>query len=390
VFKESIKMSWNNIAHNKMRSFLTVLGIVIGVSSIIALITIVQGATGSITSQITKLGANKITIQAAGTPLKHGLNDKDLNNLKKIKYVDGVSPTVSGSTSIICKNVTKENVTIQGKNEVYFKSEKDNIGSGRGINIIDVKNKSQVAVIGSEIAKSLFLGENPIGKELIIKDRTYTVVGLMKPSSGFSMGSTNDVVIIPYTSAMKSLGIGSITSVDAYMSNSKKSDKIIDSINGVLSEAFNYRKDSFNVFNMQEMLNTMSDITGMMSLLLAGIASISLLVGGIGIMNMMLVSVTERTSEIGLRKALGAEPGRIQLQFLIESIVLSLFGGIIGLVIGILIALIASIAIGFTLSVTYSTIILAVGFSVVIGVVFGLAPARKASKLNPIDALRHV
>lgn len=390
MLKESIKMSWSNITHNKMRSFLTILGIVIGVASIIALITIVQGATGSITSQISALGADKITVQVMGTPLKQGLSQKDLEKLSEIEYVRGISPTVSGITSIVYDGKVKTDITVQGKNEVYFKSEGKNIASGRGINILDVENKTQVAVIGSDIAKELFLGENPIGKQMQIHGSRYTIVGLSKPTSGFSLGSTNNVVMIPYTSAMKTLGIRSIIGVDVHMSDSVKSEEIIRGMNGVLNEAFNYHENAFSIFNMQEMINTMGDITGMMSLLLAGIASISLIVGGIGIMNMMLVSVTERTNEIGLRKALGAEPGRIQLQFLIESIFLSLFGGIVGLILGFSIALVAALLIGFTFRITAGTIILAVGFSAAVGIVFGLAPARKASRLNPIDALRHI
>jgi putative ABC transport system permease protein len=390
MFKESIRMSWSNIIHNKLRSFLTMLGIVIGVASIIALITIVQGATGSITSQISALGADKLTVQAMGTPLKQGLNEGDLKRLSRISNVSGISPTVSGNTSIVYKGNVKTGVSVQGKNEVYFKGEDKNISLGRDINILDVENKNRVAVIGSDIAEELYYGENPIGMEMIIKGSTYKVVGVLKPTSGFSMGSTNGVVLVPYTSAMKTLEVRNITSLEIYMSDSTKSDTIISDIEGVLNESFNYRDNAFSVFNMQDMLDTMSSITGMMSLLLAGIASISLIVGGIGIMNMMLVSVTERTAEIGLRKALGAEPSRIQLQFLLEAIFLSLFGGIIGMLLGLGIALIAAILIDFTFKITALTILLAVGFSAAVGIIFGLMPARKASKLNPIDALRHI
>lgn len=390
MLKESIKMSWSNIIHNKMRSFLTMLGIVIGVASIIALITIVQGATGSITSQISALGADKLTVQAVGTPLKHGLNEKDINKLKEIEYVKGVSPTVSGNTSIAYNGNVKTGVSVQGKNEVYFKGETENIATGRKINILDVENKNQVTVIGSDIALELFYGEDPIGKKMIVNGNSYIVVGVLKQTSGLTMGSTNNVVLIPYTSAMKTLGVRNINSVEVQMSDSSNSDLIISDIEGVLNEAFNYREDAFSIFNMQDMLDTMGNITGMMSLLLAGIASISLIVGGIGIMNMMLVSVTERTTEIGLRKALGAEPSRIQLQFLIEAVFLSLFGGIIGMFVGLGIALIAAILIGFTFKITALTILLAVGFSAAVGIVFGLMPARNASRLNPIDALRHI
>lgn len=207
MFKESIKMSWSNITHNKMRSFLTMLGIVIGVASIIALITIVKGATGSITSQISALGADKLTVQAVGTPLKQGLNEKDIERLSKIEYVRGVSPTVSGNTSIAYDRNVKTGVSVQGKNEIYFNSEKDNLALGRNINILDIQNKNRVAIVGSDIVKELFYGIDPEGKQIVVNGTIYTVVGVLKPSSSFSMGSSNNAVLIPYTSAMKTLGI---------------------------------------------------------------------------------------------------------------------------------------------------------------------------------------
>lgn len=390
MLKECMKMAWNNIIHNKMRSFLTVLGVLIGVSSIIALITIVQGATGSITRQISSLGADKITITAMGTRLKQGLSEKDLEQLSRVNNVSGVSPTVSSTTSLVYNGNVKTGVSVQGKNDVYFKREKDILARGRGINILDVNNKNQVAVIGSDLAKELFFGGEPIGQQILINGNTVTTVGVLKATSSSIMGSTNNTVIMPYTSAMKTLRVRNITNVDVYMSDANKSESIINDVTTILNSAFNYRKNTFSVFNMQSMIDVISNITGILTLLLAGIASISLLVGGIGIMNMMLVSVTERTTEIGLRKALGAEPAQIQLQFLIESIFISLFGGVLGLIIGILIALAAAILMEFSFTVTAWTILLAVGFSAAVGIIFGLAPARKASRLNPIDALRHV
>ncbi|MDQ7093144.1 ABC transporter permease [Desulfosporosinus sp. PR] len=390
MLKESIKMAWSNIIHNKMRSFLTVLGVLIGVSSIIALITIVQGATGSITSQISSLGADKITIQAMGTRLKQGLSENDLAELSQVKDVGGVSPTVSGKTSIAYDRLVKTDVSVQGKNEVYFKKEQGLLAEGRGVNILDVKDKNQIAVLGSDLVKELFFGQDPLGQHLLINGNTVTIVGVLKATSNSITGSTNDVIIMPYTSAMKTLGVSTITSVDVYMSDSSKSESIINDVTAILNSAFNYQENAFSVLNMQNIIDVIGNITGMLTLLLAGIASISLLVGGIGIMNMMLVSVTERTTEIGLRKALGAEPGQIQLQFLIESIFISLFGGLLGLIIGILIAVAAAILMGFSFIMTAWTILLAVGFSAAVGIIFGLAPARKASRLNPIDALRHI
>lgn len=390
MLKESIKMSWSNITHNKVRSFLTVLGVVIGVSSIIALITIVQGATGSITSQISTLGADKITIQAVGTRLKQGLSEADLKQLAQVKLVSGVSPTVSGIATLVGDSHVETGVSVQGKNETYFKKETDIMAIGREINILDVNDKNQVAVLGSDLVKDFFFGINPLGQKILINGNTFTIVGVLKASSSTIAGSTNKIAMIPYTTAMKTLAVGYIKNVDVYMSDSSKSVAITNDLTTVLNTAFNYYKDSFNVINMQNIINMIGNITGMMALLLAGIASISLLVGGIGIMNMMLVSVTERTTEIGLRKALGAEPAQIQLQFLIESIFISLFGGILGLLLGILIALAASVFMNFTFTLTTWTVLLAVGFAVVVGIIFGLAPARKASRLNPIDALRHV
>ena len=390
MLKESIKMSWSNITHNKMRSFLTVLGVVIGVSSIIALITIVQGATGSITNQISSLGANKITIQAMGTRLKQGLSETDLEQLSRVNYVSGVSPTVSGTASLVYNGNVKTGYSVQGKNEIYFNKETDILATGRAINIIDVKGKNQVAVIGSDLAKDFFFGRDPIGQQILINGNTFTIVGVLKSTSSSIMGSTNNTVIMPYTAAMKTLEIGYIKSVDVYMSDASKSVAITNDLTTILNSAFNYHENSFSVINMQNIIDVIGNITGMMTLLLAGIASISLLVGGIGIMNMMLVSVTERTTEIGLRKALGAEPAQIQLQFLIEAIFISLFGGVVGLIIGLLVALGAALLMKFSFEVTAWTILLAVGFAVAVGVIFGLAPARKASRLNPIDALRHV
>lgn len=388
MLSESIKMSWENIIHNKLRSFLTMLGIVIGVASIIALITIVQAATNSISDQVNDLGVNKITINAMGTPLKQGLTNEDMENISKVDNVDYTSPTVSSNTSIVYNKNLMEKVSVKGKNEVYFNMDSSLIKSGRSINILDLENKNQVAVIGKNIVDELYYGIDPVGELLTLNGTTYTVIGTLADSNEFSMESNNDTVIIPYTTALRSLGLKNISSLDVYLKDSNLADDTVTQIKGVLEPAFNYKDDAYSIFNMGDMIDTFQSMMSMMSLLLTGIAAISLVVGGIGIMNMMLVSITERTSEIGLRKALGATPNRIQLQFIIESIFLSIFGGIIGLVFGSLIAYIATTLIGIGFSISISTIFLAVGFSGAVGIVFGYMPARKASRLNPIDALR--
>ncbi len=385
---ESIKMSWMNIIKNKLRSILTMLGIVIGVASIIALISLVQGASDNISSEVTKLGGNKIMINIFGTPLKQGLTEKDAENIGKLDNVKGFSPTISGATAVIFEENVSEDVSVQGKNDVYFKTDPELLHSGRAVNILDLEGRNQVAVIGSNIVKEVFYGMDPLGRELIINGTTYIVIGTLKATTGFSLGSPNDTVVIPYTTALRSLGVKSISSLDVFLEDTSLADDTVVAIKGVLNQAFNYKEDAYTIFNMGDIIESFQSIMSMMSLLLAGIAAISLVVGGIGIMNMMLVSITERTTEIGLRKALGATPFTIQLQFLIESIFLSIIGGLAGLLLGTLLAQILAALIGVFVSISLSTYSLAIGFSAAVGIIFGFMPARRASRLNPIDALR--
>lgn len=280
MFMESMKMSWENIIHNKLRSFLTMLGIVIGVASVISLITLVQGAKNSINEQVNSLGVNKITVTVIGTPLKQGLSDEDIKNIARVKNISGLSPTISGKTSVVHEGDVMDNIAVQGKNEVYFKTDTSLLKSGRAINILDIHNKNQVAIIGSGIAKELYYGVDPVGKELMINGTTYTIIGTLAASSAFGINSNNDAVIIPYTTALRSLGIKSISGLDVYLNDTTLADATVADIKGVLSAAFNYKEDAYSVFNMGDMINSLQSMMSMMSLLLAGIAAISLVVGG--------------------------------------------------------------------------------------------------------------
>ena len=385
---ESVKMSWENIVNNKLRSFLTMLGIVIGVASIIALITIVEGATETMNKQMSGLGANRIIVRANGTMLKRGFDDSDIKKLKTLHNIEGVSPTISSFSKAVSDGKTTDVISIEGKNEVYFKNDESLLKNGRHINILDIESSNFVAVIGKDIVEKLYYGENPLGKTIFINGSTYTIIGTLTDSGAFSFSSNNNKIIIPYTTAMRKMGVRSVESMDVFLQEPTLADSSVTEIKHILNESFNYKENSFSVFNMGDMVETFQTMMSMMSLMLAGIAAISLVVGGIGIMNMMLVSITERTTEIGLRKALGATPGRIQMQFIIEAIFLAFIGGMIGLALGLVIAWAAASMIGIDFIITAGTVTLAVGFSAAVGIIFGYMPARKASKLNPIDALR--
>lgn len=394
MFKESIIMSWQNIIYHKMRSFLTVLGIIIGVSSIIILISVVEGVTQEVTGQFSELGANKLTIQAKGTPLKKGLTNYEVELLANLDEVDGVSPTISTTIPVVAHGKVENKVLVEGKNESYFQNNQLTLQSGRLINLIDITQNLNVALISSSLAENLFFAQNPIEDFVLINGISYRIIGVLEESDQMDMMSSmsgknsENIIIVPYQNLMKLIGLNSINNIEVYMKDDANVDEVITQAEVILNQAFNYKENSYTIINMDGLLDTIQSMNSMMTMMLVGIASIALVVGGIGIMNMMLVSVTERTSEIGLKKALGVKPKSIQLQFLMESIFLSLFGGVIGVVFGVIVSLIIAVIIGFTPSISISSIALAIIFSATVGILFGIAPARKASLLNPIEALR--
>ena len=394
---ESVRMSLDNIRSNKMRSFLTVLGIIIGVMAVIALMTIVNAVTNTITEQFTAMGTGKLTVQATGTALKRGLTESDLSELRALDNVADVDPKASLTATVSSGDAFIENMSIDGYSDVYFRKQGDSfISRGRALNILDMDSVNRVCVIDSKASSKLFSGSDPLGERISIGGIEYLIVGTLSDDSDAdvmsqAMGLSEDGrIIIPYTAAKKQAGQRNVISLDVYVDDTDKMDDTVTAVEAVLKSAFNYKDDSYTVRNMESLLDTMDTMMGMMSNVLAGIASIALLVGGIGIMNMMLVSVTERTAEIGLRKALGAQPFQIQMQFLIESFVLSLIGGLLGLIVGVIVSYIVVTSMGATFVMSRDAIALGVGFSAAVGIIFGWAPARKASRLNPIDALRNV
>ena len=393
MLRESVSMSVRNIAYNRMRSFLTVLGIIIGVTAIIALITIVSGVTGQISSEFEALGAGKLSVSARGTPLKPGLTEGDLKEIAALDNVSGVSPSVSASVVAKSEFSWDDGISLEGRNETYFRMNEGLVKRGRALNKLDMDAQTRVCIVDAALAKKLFFGVDPLNRTLLVNGHTFTVVGVLSDDSdrdvmSQAMGGSDEKLIVPYTTALRLVGTAHIASLDVHVLDTTKMDRVVDDLEDALYRMFNYKDDTYSVINMESLLDTMNTMLSMMTALLAGIASIALLVGGIGIMNMMLVSVTERTAEIGLRKALGAEPGQIQLQFLIESFILSLLGGLIGAILGVGISYVFAVAIGTDFRLSLMAIGLGVGFSASVGIIFGWAPARKASNLNPIDALR--
>lgn len=392
LFGQSFKMSIKNIRSNKMRSFLTMLGIIIGVGAVIALITIVQGVTDSIMNEFNGLGAGTISVSAPGTALKSGLTEADLETLKNVPGVKAVNPTVSVMTSAVADGEVYDKVSIDGESAVYFQNN-DVIESGQALSAADMSGDSYVCIVDHSFIDNCLWGKKVLGSTILLDGYEYTVIGVRKKDDSV-MGAMTDTssydgtVIVPYRNALKMSGARNITGVDVYSEEGASSDAVVSNLRDALNSIYNDADNAYSVFSMDSLLSTMNTVKTMLQTMLGGIASISLVVGGIGIMNMMLVSVSERTKEIGLRKALGAEPMRIQMQFLIEAVVLSVFGGIIGVIIGEIVAYVGAVMLKTTYSASVSAIMLGLGFSLAVGIVFGWAPARRASRLNPIDALR--
>ena len=392
MFKQSLKMSLNNIKSNRMRSFLTMLGIIIGVTAVIALVTTVSGVTSYMMERFSSMGAGSITINASGTLLKRGLTENDLQEIEMLENISAISPSVNVRTKVVHNEYISDSVSVSGKSEQYF-LHNNSLSYGRVFKDFEMEGNTYICIIDSDCANTFFKGEHSLGKQIKIGGIQYTVIGVCEEDSslmnamGGSSGSDGKIYI-PYRNALSINGINSVSSLEVYITDTNKTEETIDSLVKILNNTFNGDEDAYSIINMESLLDTMNTLSDMLSTTLAGIAGIALLVGGIGIMNMMLVSVSERTKEIGLRKALGAEPKIIQIQFLTESIILSVFGGIIGIVLGELISYIATLLIGTTFAVNLTAIVLGFGFSFAVGVIFGWMPARNASNLNPIDALR--
>ena len=393
MIRECVRMSLSNILANRMRSFLTVLGILIGVTAVIALITTISGVSGSLSSSFSSMGAGTLMVSVTGSDLKSGMTADDLTELSSMDEVDGLTPSVSLTARVSRGGSYETNISVSGKNAYYFRTNENLLERGRKLNAVDEEHTSFVCWISPDMVESFFYGVDPIGESLYINGIPFLVAGLLSEdgdSSMASMMSGSADILIPYTTALKMNNSSDVTSFTVYLADGMDSESAADSIEATMDAMFSYEEDCFSVTTMSGIEDTMEEMLSMMTALLAGIASIALVVGGIGIMNMMLTSVTERTTEIGLKKALGALPWQIQLQFLMESFLLSLIGGLAGVALGLILSFAMCRAMDTQFALSVGAIALGVGFSAAVGVLFGWAPARKASRLNPIDALRSV
>ena len=379
------KVAIKNITSNKLRSILTMIGLIIGISSVIVLVGISRGSSKAVTSQVQQLGTDILTISIYSSD--YSLPYDKLNELAEIENIDEVVPYKTISKTVSRGTTTSSGSQIIATNDKYLNVRNLNLAEGRTISIIDIENQSKVCIIGSDVATELFSLTDPLGQTLKIDGDNYTVIGVLE-EQGTSMGTNTDsMLLIPLTTAKYLDTDTSITSLYAKVSDENKIDDTINLIENCLRTILQVSTDYFSVSSQDSMLSAMSDINNTLSLLMGGIASISLIVGGIGVMNVMLVSVTERTKEIGIRKSLGAKKKDILIQFLVEALVLSILGGVIGVGLGLLIGNIAE-NFGFTFILSDTTILISFLCSAAIGLVFGIFPAYRAACLNPIDALR--
>ena len=390
---QSFKMALKAISGNKMRSFLTMLGVIIGVMAVVVLVSIGQGANSSVMESIEGMGTNLITATITARRM-NPVNMDGLNELAQNPFIEYTAPVANVNGTVKAGSAAYDDGSVMGTTPGYEHIRGWEVAEGRFLTQPDIDNRSFVAVIGAEAATEMYGTVHAVGETFSLSGYTLTVVGVLESNGESASGSNDNQVIIPFSLAQR---LSNSTNISSFYVSAVSSDAVARAqlaVEAFLEAAFeNYTANSwgaqYRVYNQTEMLDTLSETTQTLTLMLGGIAAISLLVGGIGIMNIMLVSVSERTREIGIRKAIGAARGNILMQFLIESLVVSLLGGVLGLLVSRAAVNFLAPILDMTLEIPVNVAWLAIGFSVFIGVVFGMYPANKASKLKPIDALHY-
>jgi putative ABC transport system permease protein len=397
--------AWISIKSNKLRSFLTILGILIGVAAVVLMVATGQTVRNEINKQLESLGGNKLIVTPAAVKMG-GVHSgrmsptttyKDCLAIKKVRNVINAAPIIRLSSTVFYSG-NNWRTTIIGTNTDYFVVNVDEIESGAFFTEEDVENGNNLAVVGQTVVKNLFAeGEDPIGVAIRIKNVPYTIVGALKEKGSAANGSDqDDVIILPLFSAKRRLTSNKFPDRVAaiiFTADEEKNLPFVESrVEVLLRERHNLaedKEDDFDVLNLKEIADKINSIGVILSILLASIASISLFVGSIGIMNMMLVSVTERTREIGIRKAIGAKEKNILTQFLFESILISLAGSLIGMALGIVLSQIGGLVLDKDVPISFITIVISIVIAFAVGIVSGIVPAMKATELDPIEALRY-
>lgn len=390
--KKSFELALANILYDKKRSLLTMLGIIVGVAAVIILISLMNGMTGMISDTFNEMGTTTLTINVQDRGGSRTVKEEDIYALRdeNPELLSGVSPSASLARATVKVGGSTDSITTNasGVSEEYAEMKQLNVTNGRFLNYMDIKKISKVCVIGTYIQKEMFGMESPIGNQLKINGIPYTVVGVLEEKDDSESNGSDDVIYIPYTTALRNGTASSISSYTLTATSDETVDAALELVKAKLLEILG-DDDYFTATSMSEILDMATDMLGKMKILLVAIAGISLLVGGIGIMNIMLVSVTERTREIGIRKSLGAKGGAIMSQFVIEAGTVSGMGGVIGIVVGSIISVLAGRLLDMATYPSVGAILISFSVSVGIGVMFGYLPAKKAAMLNPIDALRY-
>lgn len=388
---QAYKMALKSILGNKVRSLLTMLGVIIGVGAVIAAVAFAQGSTKNIMSSIQGLGTNLIQISIQGRNSNRNVTFEQLQKFadENSTEIAAISPQINGNATIKVGDKTSTTTSLLGTNSSYEEVKNLHVTSGRFLQDFDIENLQKVTLVGTGVVNTVFNGINPVGQSIKINGQVFKVVGVLEQRQTGLAQSEDDQVVIPITVAQRLTKTAVIRAFAVEAATPEAVNSVMDKLNTFMTGVYKDTK-TFRVFNQAQILSTLSNVTGIMMLVLGGIATISLVVGGIGIMNIMLVSVTERTREIGIRKAIGAKKKNIMIQFLIEALMVTGTGGIIGILMGL--SIIKFIIGGLKIvpevySMTW--MLISFGVSLLVGVIFGLFPAYKAANLNPIEALRY-